>query len=73
MTTHPSYRIPVKSLWEKRMFPENGKIKEIVHYFPVIGRGNIAHDTISHAKVERNLNKSFFRTIREWYCQLFDL
>ena len=54
------------------MLIKNAGEKEISHFYPMIGRGNIAHDTVSHAKVERRLMNSFYRTIREWFCHLFD-
>ena len=54
------------------MFPEQGKIKGIAHYYPVIGRGNVSHDTLSHDKVEDGLEKSFARTFKEWCRQLLD-
>ena len=54
------------------MFSEQGKIKGIAHYYPVIGRGNVSHDTLSHEKVEDGLEKSFARTFKEWCRQLLD-
>lgn len=45
---------------------------EIGHYYPVIGRGNIAHATISHEEVERELDHAFSRSLKEWLFRLMD-
>ena len=72
MKASSSFNIPALSLWEKRMLANDGKIKEIANYYPVIGRGNIAHDTVSHARIEKELNSAFNRTFGEWVRQLLD-
>ena len=72
MSTPSTFKIPEASLWEKRMLAKDGKVKEIAHYFPVIGRGCIAHDTISHAIVEKELRHAFSRTFMEWVRHLLD-
>ena len=59
------------TLWEMRT--RNGKIKEIGSYFPEIGRGNIEHDIISHAEVEKGFDKFSRRTFFQWIAHLFDL
>ena len=66
------YNIPVRTLWERRMLPDNGKIKEIGDYFPVVVRGNIAHDTVPHGHVEKKLEHSGVRSWRERLCQWLD-
>ena len=72
MSTPPTFKIPDTSFWDKRMLAKDGKVKEIAHYFPIIGRGCIAHDTVSHASIENELKHAFNRTLAEWLRHLLD-
>ena len=72
MSTTTPFKIPAASLWERRIQSKDGKVKEIAHYFPVIGRGNISHDTVPHALVEKELRRAFTRSFSEWCRKLMD-
>ena len=54
------------------MQPKDGKVKEIAHYFPAIGRGNVSHDTVPHAIIEKELRGAFTRSFSEWCRKLMD-
>ena len=72
MNRKAAVTIPSKSLWESRMLTDQPAPMEIGHYYPVIGRGNIAHATISHEEVERELDHAFSRSLKEWLFRLMD-
>ena len=52
------------------MLPRDEKEKDFDHYFPFIGRGTIEHDTVSYAKMEKELKHAFSRTFMEWLRDL---
>ncbi len=55
------------------MLSPDKRVKEIGHYFPDIGRGNISHDTIPHKEVENGLDRSFRRSFIELLCNWLDI